>query len=225
VRRSALLKDAHRVTICLPRKCEEGERSDQQREAEERGCAARDPSVSNLERGLGTCSRAAARSRGSVPAAAVQAFLRGAFIRNLGDGPCDPTRLHFTVPAHGDIERPFDSCAFGLQFATPAAGRSSRSHLRHQRRQLRTLGLFRKKLRRAVSFVRAGEFCVRGLSFQAQQSPRDTSSLRRLEIWSDRGLPSGRQPYSQAGRYIGRQSTGIRSFSLSLWTVWKGRMA
>ena len=32
------------------------ESSDQQREAEERGCAARDPSVSNLERGLGTCS-------------------------------------------------------------------------------------------------------------------------------------------------------------------------
>src|SRR5258708_26005231 len=47
------------------------ESSDQQREAEERGCAASEPSVSNLERGRGTCSPATARSRGTVPAALV----------------------------------------------------------------------------------------------------------------------------------------------------------
>jgi hypothetical protein len=118
-----------------------------------------------------------------VPAAAVQAFLREAFVRNLGDGPCDPTRLHFTVPAHGDLERPFDSCAFGFQFAEPAAGRSSRSHLCHQRRQLRTLGLFRKKFRRALGFLGPRELRVRRLSLQAEQSSRDPSSKPDLPIY------------------------------------------
>jgi hypothetical protein len=182
-------------------------------------------SVSNLERKPGACSRAADRSRGSVPAAAVQAFFRGAFVKNLGDGPCDPTRLHFTVPAHGDIERPFDSCAFGLQFAAPAAGRSSRSHLCHQRRQLRTLGLFRKKFRRALGFLGPRELRVRRLSLQAEQSSRDPSSLRGLEIWSYGSLPSGCQPYSEACRKVGRRSPGIRSFGHCLRPVRKGRMA
>ncbi len=130
-----------------------------------------------------------------------------------------------TVPVHGHFEGEFDFRPFELRSAAPAASRSSRPYLRDQRRQLRTFGLFRKEFRRALGFLWPREFCVRRLSLQTEQSSRDPSALRGLEIWGYRGLSSGRKPYSQACRNIGRRGPRIRSFGLSLRPVRKGRMA
>jgi len=139
--------------------------------------------------------------------------------------PCDSVRPHFTVSVNGRFKGEFNSRAFEFQSSEPPARRSARSQLRHQRRHLRTLGLFRKECRRALGFLWPRKFCVRRLSLQAEQSSRDPSSLRGLEIWGYRGLPSGRQPYSEACRNIGRWGPRIRGFGVSLRPVRKGRMA